>query len=1162
MPRPKSRLTLKKKTKSRKLATDLSGTPTEADWHRLDKSDKCLVEDDDEHPYLFSKGEEYAINARMRERKCRDHEFWVGKIEEFGMWVSKLGDEEYWAKVRWYYSGDEIAMKISGFDLSSCGRYERFLSTDIALSARLTNIIGRATVKDYDETSINQVQINDGEFYVRRQYDHKKRRVDPELFVTCVCTSPYNPDDGIPMHFCPRPSCHRWYHRTCLERNGHIDSGSNAETHLRNVLCSSADSDLPVIIPPRHSPKNSRAKKPVPNILASLPPELIQLAQQQIIKGCSPYGIVGNAKNVIEARRLVYLNVKAHSAKARAEATEALDEWLDDADTQNVEGLLEDGHKKTDEPTTYDERCEQYEFLFRLHSKTESKAVFRNGDFLAQCFAHSSQDDLVREQRDMCEKSFDVQQVVGHLRCYRRRPERHLFVAAIRSRALQKVAKLGREALGQDCPFKIEKDHWNEAVGFANAHQEVLVPVLIPRNSIYSFVVLKEISEFLPRWLHIEEEKTSMHEYNDVAETVLRSMDGDDARRAAIKCAMALLAPSLVFQNRPEDELARVITSMAERERRKALLEDIQKLVQAYLEKTLDLHTSVDALPDGVFLKVAGTTPAKDRTSIECSTAAKAGSYDGQDRRWMSATASADCMRTRKAGGAEEAERRTLDYINHCQLGLTTLSQRHPRTSVYPPTAPASRPSHVARPHGRPRPPRSDISSPRRIAALSFSTPTSTVFVQSFHKHFHTNAATLNCFRAFASSVFFPPALRFLSRLEHPTRRPSPLSPLSLLARTFVLLSWDAEDKIIVKNPVVELDGDEMTRIIWKKIREELILPYLQLDIKYFDLGLEYRDATDDQVTIDSANAILKYKVGIKCATITPDEARVKEFHLKEMWRSPNGTIRNILGGTVFREPIILQRIPRPSHLDRASSSSLFTPEGGATPTTLDVYDFEGPGVAMAMYNTDEFMSTKNTILKKYDGRFKDIFQEIYEAEYKPAFEKAGIYYEHRLIDDMVAQAIKSSGGFVWATKNYDGDVQSDILAQGFGSLGMMTSELITPDGEIIESEAAHGTVTRHYREYQKGHETSTNPVASIFAWTRGLLHRAKLDGNFALRAFAQDLEDACVEVIDVDGVMTKDLALAIHGKAMKREHWVVTDVYMDAVKAKLDKKLGAREKN
>ncbi|KAG5350831.1 hypothetical protein C0989_009107 [Termitomyces sp. Mn162] len=411
--------------------------------------------------------------------------------------------------------------------------------------------------------------------------------------------------------------------------------------------------------------------------------------------------------------------------------------------------------------------------------------------------------------------------------------------------------------------------------------------------------------------------------------------------------------------------------------------------------------------------------------------------------------------------------------------------------------------------------------------------------------------------------------------------------------------------KIVVKNPVVELDGDEMTRIIWQKIREELILPYLQVDIKYFDLGLEYRDKTNDQVTIDAANAILEHSVGIKCATITPDEARVKEFNLKEMWKSPNGTIRNILGGTVFREPIVLERIPKPvpgwvkpiiigrhAFGDQYRSTDfvapgpgklqlVYTPTDGSVPTTLDVYDFKGQGVAMSMYNTDEsitgfahssfkmalakkmnlFMSTKNTILKKYDGRFKDIFQEIYDTTYKGDFEAVGTYYEHRLIDDMVAQAIKSDGGFVWACKNYDGDVQSDILAQGFGSLGMMTSELITPDGRVIESEAAHGTVTRHYREWQKGNETSTNPVASIFAWTRGLLHRAKLDGNDALRQWCEDLESACVEVIDKDGIMTKDLALAIHGKNMKREHWVVTNVYMDHVKAKLDEKIIKRSR-
>ncbi|KAM5545410.1 hypothetical protein V8D89_001023 [Ganoderma adspersum] len=425
------------------------------------------------------------------------------------------------------------------------------------------------------------------------------------------------------------------------------------------------------------------------------------------------------------------------------------------------------------------------------------------------------------------------------------------------------------------------------------------------------------------------------------------------------------------------------------------------------------------------------------------------------------------------------------------------------------------------------------------------------------------------------------------------------------LYRGFASTTLRMQNKIAVQNPVVELDGDEMTRIIWKKIREELILPYVQLDIKYYDLGLEHRDATDDQVTIAAAEAILKHKVGIKCATITPDEARVVEFKLKQMWKSPNGTIRNILGGTVFREPIVLERIPRPvpgwknpivigrhAFGDQYRATDylapgpgklelVFTPADGGKPTAINVYDFKSAGVALAMYNTDEsirgfahssfkmalqkklplFMSTKNTILKKYDGRFKDIFQAIYESDYKAAFETAGIYYEHRLIDDMVAQAIKSSGGFVWACKNYDGDVQSDILAQGFGSLGMMTSELITPEGDVIESEAAHGTVTRHYREWQKGRETSTNPVASIFAWTRGLLHRAKLDGNDGLKAFCEDLEAACVEVIDKDGVMTKDLALAIHGKEMKREHWVITDVYMDKVNEKLRQKLEARAK-
>ncbi|KZT58076.1 putative isocitrate dehydrogenase [NADP] precursor [Calocera cornea HHB12733] len=410
-----------------------------------------------------------------------------------------------------------------------------------------------------------------------------------------------------------------------------------------------------------------------------------------------------------------------------------------------------------------------------------------------------------------------------------------------------------------------------------------------------------------------------------------------------------------------------------------------------------------------------------------------------------------------------------------------------------------------------------------------------------------------------------------------------------------------ASTKIQAKNPVVELDGDEMTRIIWKKIREELILPFVDVDIKYYDLGMEHRDATDDKVTVESAEAILKYNVGIKCATITPDEARVKEFNLKQMWRSPNGTTPNTPGATVSREPIILSKIPKPipgwvkpivigrhAFGDQYRATDfvapgpgklelIYTPPGGES-TVMEVYDFKGAGVALAMYNTDDsitgfahasfkmalskkmplFMSTKNTILKKYDGRFKDIFQEIYDGQYQAEFEKAGIYYEHRLIDDMVAQAVKSEGGFVWACKNYDGDVQSDILAQGFGSLGMMTSELITPDGKTMEAEAAHGTVTRHYREYQKGKETSTNPVASIFAWTRGLAHRGRLDDTPALVKFAQDLEDACVESIDKDNVMTKDLALAIHGKAMKREDWVTTTVYMDHVRDKLKAKLEA----
>ncbi|PKI85509.1 isocitrate dehydrogenase (NADP(+)) [Malassezia vespertilionis] len=408
--------------------------------------------------------------------------------------------------------------------------------------------------------------------------------------------------------------------------------------------------------------------------------------------------------------------------------------------------------------------------------------------------------------------------------------------------------------------------------------------------------------------------------------------------------------------------------------------------------------------------------------------------------------------------------------------------------------------------------------------------------------------------------------------------------------------------KIKVENPIVELDGDEMTRIIWKKIRDDLILPFLDVDLKYYDLGIEHRDQTDDKVTTEAAEAIKKYKVGVKCATITPDEARVKEFGLKKMWLSPNGTIRNILGGTVFREPIVLSKIPRPvpgwtkpicigrhAFGDQYRSTNFVVPGAGKLtitytpsdaqqePIEYQAYEFnENGGVAMAMYNTIDsitgfahasfkmaiekqmplYLSTKNTILKAYDGKFKDIFQELYESIYKPDFDRLDIWYEHRLIDDMVAQAIKGDGGFVWACKNYDGDVQSDILAQGFGSLGMMTSELITPDGDLIESEAAHGTVTRHYREHQKGNETSTNSVASIYAWTRGLLFRGKLDNNQMLIDFAQTLEQVCVDAIDKDNVMTKDLAFSIYGKKMKRESYVTTFEFLDHVKEQLIAKL------
>lgn len=406
-------------------------------------------------------------------------------------------------------------------------------------------------------------------------------------------------------------------------------------------------------------------------------------------------------------------------------------------------------------------------------------------------------------------------------------------------------------------------------------------------------------------------------------------------------------------------------------------------------------------------------------------------------------------------------------------------------------------------------------------------------------------------------------------------------------------------NKIIVANPVVELDGDEMTRIIWRFIKEKLILPYLDLDIKYFDLGMEYRDRTNDQVTVDAANAIKKYNVGIKCATITPDEERFKEFGLKEMYRSPNGTIRNILNGTVFREPIVLKNIPRlvPGWTDpvvigrhafgdqyratdftpkgKGKLTMTFTPEDGGPPQVFDVYDFKGDGVALAMYNTDEsifgfaracfamaiskqwplYLSTKNTVLKKYDGRFKDIFEEVYQKEYKAQMDKIGIVYEHRLIDDMVASALKWSGKYVWAAKNYDGDVQSDIIAQGFGSLGLMTSVLIAPDGKTVEAEAAHGSVTRHYREHQKGNPTSTNPLASIFAWTRGLAHRGKLDGNNKLIEFCSILEQVCIDTIE-SGKMTKDLALIIHGKDLAPKHYLNTEDFLNVINEGLKAKL------
>ena len=405
--------------------------------------------------------------------------------------------------------------------------------------------------------------------------------------------------------------------------------------------------------------------------------------------------------------------------------------------------------------------------------------------------------------------------------------------------------------------------------------------------------------------------------------------------------------------------------------------------------------------------------------------------------------------------------------------------------------------------------------------------------------------------------------------------------------------------KIKVDKPVVELDGDEMTRIIWKFIKDKLILPYLDLDIKYYDLGMESRDNTDDQITVDAANAIKKYKVGIKCATITPDEDRVEEFGLKKMWRSPNGTIRNIVGGTVFREPIICSNVPRlvpnwtkPICIGRhafgdqykatdtviqgkGKLTMTFTPENGEE-VSWEVYQFEGQGgVAMSMYNTDEsiygfarscfnqalakgwplYLSTKNTILKAYDGRFKDIFEEVYQNEFKSAFNEAGLTYEHRLIDDMVAAALKWNGAFVWACKNYDGDVQSDTVAQGFGSLGLMTSTLVTPEGDVMEAEAAHGTVTRHYRQHQQGKKTSTNPIASIFAWTRGLAFRGKLDNNQELIDFCHTLEKVCVDTVE-SGVMTKDLALCIHGKKLEAEHYVNTQEFLNTLDRNLAKEI------
>lgn len=406
-------------------------------------------------------------------------------------------------------------------------------------------------------------------------------------------------------------------------------------------------------------------------------------------------------------------------------------------------------------------------------------------------------------------------------------------------------------------------------------------------------------------------------------------------------------------------------------------------------------------------------------------------------------------------------------------------------------------------------------------------------------------------------------------------------------------------NKITVKNPIVELDGDEMTRVIWHFIKEELILPYVDVPIEYYDLSIQSRDASDDQITVDAAYAIKKYGVGIKCATITPDEARVAEFHLKRMYKSPNGTLRNILDGTVFREPIICRNVPRlvpnwtkPICIGRHAFGDQyravdfktqgkgrlkisFTPDDGSAEQSQEVFHFEGDGVALAMFNTDEsifgfahscfkvaldrgwplYLSTKNTILKQYDGRFKDIFQHVYEQEYKTQFAELGIIYEHKLIDDMVASVLKWNGAFVWACKNYDGDVQSDTVAQGFGSLGLMTSTLLTPDGKTMEAEAAHGTVTRHYRQYQKGFKTSTNPIASIYAWTRGLEFRGKLDGNDELIKFCKALEEVCVSTVEA-GQMTKDLAVCIYGDQVNDSHYLTTESFLDTVRDNLEQRL------